>query len=376
MSLLLIIALGLLFLHVLRKSKGPPPTLPGESPEFDKLLAEINEKWLFVFEEDGKIVLTDIYGQCVKVIANPQATMGKDLVAESIKVIACPGVDWAAVAYDTSKSLTGRQYEGFLALIDLRDYTVHPVTFDKSVGIRRHPQANPFWVSETTLAVPTSRGSWVSQKSRGGWETLYWMYDVNDLKHPESVRFPALFSDLDPEAGGMYDESSRTLVFVSTDYDRDSQEILAYDKDGLRPATVEEKERFDARTAARPQGNESESTGAPVVKVRPLKKHHSFDRKFPRLRWLRYRKYEIIVDGKRVKVTRYDPKRHYLEHFAYHVWNPDLQLIFFREWPAGYKEGWYYMDRYGHYRFWHAGDCIFKYRDGIKMGIMRPGKNE
>jgi hypothetical protein len=246
--------------------------------------------------------------------------------------------------------------------------TVYPVTFDITLGISLHPYANPFWVSETALAVP------IWDRDSPGPETLYWMYDVHDLGHPKPVRLPAMFPAIDPEYDGMYDESSRTLVFVSTDNYRHSQEILAYDRDGLRSATTEEKERFETVTSARRQGNEDESTDAPVVEVAYLKRRHSFDRIFPRFGWLRCREYEIVVDGKRAKVTKYDPEQSHI--LVYHKWDPLLQLIFFPEEPVGDEEGWYYMDRYGHYRFWHTGRCIFKYRGGIKMGILRPGKNE
>ena len=61
--LFVLVGIGVLFWHSYRKSLGPPPTPPGKSPEFDKHLADIDEKWLFVFNDDGRIVVTDIYGR-------------------------------------------------------------------------------------------------------------------------------------------------------------------------------------------------------------------------------------------------------------------------------------------------------------------------
>ncbi len=77
--LLVVVGIGVLFWRSYRKAMGPPPTRPGKSPEFDKHLAEINDKWLFLFYEDEKILVDSIHGNEAMVLIDITKRFGEGI---------------------------------------------------------------------------------------------------------------------------------------------------------------------------------------------------------------------------------------------------------------------------------------------------------
>ena len=57
---------------------SPPSTELGTDPVFDNLLSNVSKEWLFLFGQDGKIVLSDLYGQNRRVILDLVTITGNE----------------------------------------------------------------------------------------------------------------------------------------------------------------------------------------------------------------------------------------------------------------------------------------------------------
>ena len=226
--LLVVVGIGVLCWHSYRKAMGPPPTHPGKSPEFDKHLAEIDEKWLFVFAEDGKVVVTDIYGENDTELALPKTGASAGILDPIIGISSNPEGKWAALYYVGKDPTTA-----LLGLVDLRNLTMKVITSERlgNPGIRYLP----VWLSDKTFILPLPLHEFQSG------HTLCRVYDLDDLEHPKTVEIPVDSSWL---VMPVNDTVSHALLFWNEPDNSGKMEVNAYDKNGLRDVTKEEEERF------------------------------------------------------------------------------------------------------------------------------------
>ena len=148
------------------------------------------------------------------------------------------------------------------------------------------------------------------------------------------------------------------MLFGYADKGKIPEVIRAYDANGLRKASDEEKERFKklrppevvrgkSGNLGRHDIDLRENSGNPLV-VTVLAR---FGIKFTRQR-------EIRLEGRLVRRTENRVVRTFLPHGV--AWDPELKLFRWAEWDSEGKEHAYYMDEEGHYREWFQGTYLTK----------------
>ncbi len=347
MALLAVVGVGVLFWHSYRKAMGPPPTPPGKCPEFDKHLAEINDDWLFVFTEDGKVVVTDVYGENDRELVVPKTGAGADTLDPILGVSSNPEGKWAAICCVAKDPTSARGLTSLLGLINLRDFSMKPIKSDFIAGMGPGIRYIPLWLSDKTflLHLPV-------HGTKDGYSPCL-IYDLDDLEHPKTVQLPIDTFWLLQPCRIANDDVSHALLFLSEPDDSRNMKFKAYDKNGLRDATKEEEERFYVLATTEAGLFPGGGGGVPAFDTKELKRPAWLDWLFSRLGKPRSRKSKITLNEKRVRVgTCYDGT---FIAIWFLRWDWDMRLFTWQELKTKDQTDSYYMDVEGHYRFWHRG---------------------
>ena len=348
MVLVVVVGIALLFWHSYRKSLGPPPTPPGKSPEFDQHLAEIDKDWLFVFNDGGKIIVTDIYGGGDRELAIPKSGTGAGILDPVVRVSAFPGGRWAAICYVVKDPSTKHWPRLLMVLVDLRDYSMKIITPDEA--LYHGADYSPWWFDEKTFLLPLRRqGSFAQSYPGPEHTTACFLYDIDDLEHPETVEFPVNPLWLLRPGHFASDYVSNALLFLSEPDDSGNKVLKACDKNGLRDITREEEDRYDMLATMGKWFNRGGGWDVPAFETKELERPAWPDWLFSRLRKRVSRRSEITLNGTRVRLATYPDASS--EAIWFLAWEWDISLFTWREFKSEDEVESYYMDKKGRYRF-------------------------
>ena len=372
--LVVVVGIGILAWVTYRKAMGPPPTPPGKSPEFDQHLADIDKDWLFLFEHDRRLVLIDIYGRDICTLRN---------LDEIKNVLDCPDsfheVCWhvspngrrVVLGYDTAERLFAISPAPELLFLDLLDNSTELVIPEAQDRLERRlhlvggdyswDPENIYWLDESTVivALDSSFRDDITPESEEGFSSLLICHIDKPVRYHEA-RLPVAHGPDPFGKSSVFDKHSRTLLYVAKVDEKNSGRLMAYDKDGLREANDRDKKRFKELTLPKAHINSSASEEPPRVVVKHVK-HSFFGTMVMRcLSVEENAKCEIRLDGKRVRLFEWKPPSNLppevfcLPEYS-GEWHDDLELFIWREHDGNNPLLIYYVDRKGHYRFWHKG---------------------
>jgi hypothetical protein len=342
-GIFLLVCCGSLFLlwYLPLDPVSPPPTQLGKEPAFDELLASDNEKWLFLFERENKIVATDIYGGNEKVvldITTATNNVNSELLHESIS----PDGRFLAVNYfnERDQSDYWNPPIGKLIIFDLKSGTVENIPTALE-GFEFDWISPVYWLSSNIILAKMHR---FPGKDMFSEEVRYLRYDLHNLESFEVIKF-------DPCSLTTTMTLDSHVLLLASDCDFVTQStVYAIDTRGKRSATYDEFIYFD-RYYSDCYGNEScvqnlSSRDGSRIKVEPVI-GDVFDG------WGRW--YEnnrsrnnIYLDNKLVRITDTGGEDIF--------WDSDLKLFMWAEIDSQN----YYMDNQGHYRDWYKSIYIGK----------------
>ena len=140
------------------KLSAPPPTPPGKSPEFDQHLAEINDKWLFLFGDGDRIVLADVYGDEKQASTGIGGRQNAFLLFKGGAASYSPSGEWAVVWMEVSATMgwdsVFRHY-----LINAQDLAIHRINLKRAPQLR-YPWC-VYWLDESTFVA--ANGNWSAE---------------------------------------------------------------------------------------------------------------------------------------------------------------------------------------------------------------------
>ena len=347
--LVVVVGIGILAYVTHRKSLGPPPTPPGRSPEFDQHLAEIDDDWLFLFEEDGRLVLADIYGKDVASLLDVRDDGRRIAVSD-----ACGSSHsrFAAVAYqiETHEGRAVSRLE--LAFIDMMRHSVKKVPLDgMAFGFFPGP---PYCLDENTALFrfhgfgdpsggsPTPLGT-----------TRYFRIGAEGPTFAEPGELQLTLGEHGKEPSLVFDEESRLLMLRKPMADGNHDELLVYDVHGLRPATAKEEKRY------RELSKVEQNTEIPAIRPRPSidvsdRERNDWERKIlERYFGISGRFRELSVDGSLIRKA--ESRRGAEDGIAAASWDRETGLVWWYEGDFPSVLHTYFSDTEGHYRLWHEG---------------------
>ncbi len=356
MVLLVMVGIGVLSWHSYRKAMGPPATPRGKSPEFDKHLAEIDEKWLFLFADGGRILRTDIRGQETR----PSLDIAELLELDEIHVcyggFASPDAKWLImccyVSRDSSKDTEGEEF----VLVDLEKSGARLFTPDRNAYRLLYKQL--YWLDQQTFVVLAKNyGETVGRVPSRSSPFQWFRYDIHHLETPEPAGIPQIAYASLFDRHVVFAEASQVL-FLMQDESADVSRLLAYDVDGLRIAADEERKRFRQLGGLGDWYKLPAHDDAPSIATSWIAKNSWPMRLIPGYGRNMVRPIELILGGKRARRTDVEPQNR--RGWSVPEWDEDLQLFIWMEPSLLSRSGFYYMDKKGHYRFWRHGTYLDK----------------
>jgi hypothetical protein len=321
---------------------SPPATQLGKEPAFDYLLASENEKWLFLFTRENKIMTTDIYGGNEKVVLD--ITTATDNVNSELlnRESISPDGRLLAVNYFNERDESGYWHPpvGKVIIFDLKNGTVKniPISLD---GFEFDWNSPVYWLSSDVILVKMHRFPGGTASSQ---EVRYLRYDLQNLESSQVIKF-------DPCSLTTTLKLDSRVLLLASDCDFVTQStIYAIDIRGKRSATYDEFVYFN-RYHTDCRWNESciqnlSSRDGSRIKVEPVTGdvYDGYGKWYENNRFRNY----LYIDNKLARVTDLGGDEIF--------WDSDLKLFVWSEIDYQY----YYMDNQGHYRFWYDGKYIGK----------------
>ncbi len=341
-----------------RKSLGPPATPPGKSREFDEHLAELDDKWLFLFVEQGKILVSDINGSNDKVLLDIAQEMGGKQEVEYEAGSVSPNGDHAAILCGMIDpgDYWPSVYE--ILLIDVKGRSLKIITPDKQDYL--YSFGAVYWLSEDSFIVSHDFETGLRWISTGGinatFASLLLHYRLGEISNPKSVEVRARGYDSPYPRPSVFDETSRAVIFMPP-VGGHGGKLKAYDSNGLRSATDQETERFDTLSTADAYVRAARDN-VPSISVKFVARNRWPVRILRFIRVPQPPKCQIRLGGRIARVT--DSWVWPYELAAAPKWDNDLELFVWQELDVGSGMRSYYMDQKGHYRFWRSGSYVGK----------------
>jgi hypothetical protein len=379
--LIIVVGIALLFWHSYRKSLGPPPTPPGKSPEFDQHLADIDEKWLFLFEVDDELVLSNIYGNDdTKLATSLSGGLVDRRIVRAVGFSSPEGNLVAVLSRAVATKGSGVFYPYVLSLVDRRKGESETVNLPG----RQYEFWEPFdifWLSNKSFI--TRVASRITPGSGARFRDVRFDYlrlDIDGSPTWREVHVPtSRQGPFSPGTGGSGSEKSGNVLVTSDSFplayfNTDSLTLVlclygvdgtatfcAYDEDGMRQATPEEKARFVSGSELPGPFEEFRSRDVPQVRTSKHEKDDSFRRLLMRFGLASEERWEFRLDGEIVRLAQgpHGPTR---EPYVNPTWDEELGLFVWRETDPRKNPLCYYMDTEGHYRLWHKGRYLGKFR--------------
>jgi hypothetical protein len=232
--LLCLVAFGYLF-YWQPDPVSPPSTEFGTDPVFDNLLSGISKEWLFLFRQDGNIVLSDIYGHNSRVILDiVNATVNEK--SEFLNGVSIsPDNTHLAANYFSERDSGGMgQLIPKMIIVNIEKGTIKEISpslegFDFDWGYAA------FWMSNQEILAKMHRypGDAHSEEIR------FLLYNLKDNTSPQLFEF-----DPCPMTTVM-DNDSRVLLIASDCEPSNQLTVWAIDSDGKRVASPDEISFFD-----------------------------------------------------------------------------------------------------------------------------------
>lgn len=337
-SLALLISIGASFLswYLPLDPKSPPSTRLGAEPKFDALFE--NNKWLFVFAQNNKIIETDIYGKSERVVLDiveaTKNTQSELLYDFSIS----PDGRYLAANYYSERNANGPPI-GKILIVEIKSgkITFIPTVLEGYIFQWERPA---YWVGSNVFFVSMHR--YLSNGSSASKEDeVFSRYDLQDLENTQVIEF-------DHCGTTKFTKSNPTVLLLSSDCIPTDQAIIqALDVNGKRVASAEEKAFFEKCSLIWSSCERNLATAAMAsIKIEGVTGNllDGFGRWYNN-NW--YRDY-IYLNNEIVRVTDAIVE---VEPF----WDSDIKMFIWVEVDKTYQ-----MDIDGHYRFWHNGDYIGK----------------
>ena len=320
--------------HEYREPISPPPTGIGEAPAFDSILDTGNKAWTFLFEQDGKLVSTDIYGGKTEVILDVgNGDYGKMTGFRGRRNTSPDGRFTVVAPIIRTYSRTGPS----LILFDIVERSVKLIPFDES---RYEFFDDIYWLGSKDFVVcvmmkdTNAEGGSVADRIR------YLHYSLGDPDHPKEL-------NLGSSIGTHFDPDLKSLIFEREDSETGERALHAYDKNGFHSATPAEKTSFERGHEEYVIYGKRLGIKLPEIEVRPVVGYGVVEGSGPFYNRNWWRSY-IMLDGKTVRCSEgrvnWGPKL-----------DEDLELLIWDEYDSDKPLYTYYLDLEGHYRFWHEG---------------------
>ena len=356
MFLVVVVGIGILAYVTYRKALGPPPTPPGKSPEFDQRLADIDKDWLFLFIHEGKVIVSDVFGRTEGVLIDSRDYGMETILTDGDHLTVSPDGRWATLEYWASTWKPAQFLPLKLIMIDLKDWSMRVVTSESSE--KGSPSGQVCWMSENTFLIPVGYGQienaslWLESRTR-----IYSLFRTDSLRVSEKVELPIRSSILDSKAKSIYNEKSLAMVYLTVDEHDGSEKMMAYDKNGSRPATDEEQRRF-WKLAETPVFCCSPLEDLPSIEVQDVKSSPLIGHVLRHLKMKRSVRCKVALDGKAVRVASCQ-SRHVCPLWDFYH-EQDIGLYVWHESSSSNETLAYCMDESGHYRPWTEGQYIGK----------------
>jgi len=314
---------------------SPPSTELGTDPVFDNLLSNVSKEWLFLFGQDGKIVISDIYGQNRRVILDLVTITGNENSEFRNVVSISPDNAYIAASFYGERDPGGiGQNILRMIIINIENGTVTdiPTSFE---GFDWAYTA--FWVSNREILMMMNRYPGPDAPSE---EIIFLLYNLQDISSPQLFEF-----DPCPMTTVM-DNDSQVLLLASDCEPSNQQTVWSIDSAGKRLARPEETSFFDEhkydrwhlrKTFQHPSGT------FPVITIKRVAGGPDGFGRFYEDNW--NREYMYMGD-ELVRVSNsliiYEPE-----------WQSGLDLFLWTEWDNTFIT--YIMDHEGHYHHVYNG---------------------
>jgi len=316
---------------------SPPSTELGTNPVFDNLLSNVSKEWLFLFGQDGKIVLSDIYGLNSKVILDIVNVTGDDNSELRDVVSISPDYAYIAASYYGERDSGGLDpHIPKMIVINIENGAVTdiPTSFEGSDWTWAY---RVFWVSNQEILMMMNRYPGPDAPSE---EVIFLLYNLQDISSPQLFEF-----DLCPMTTVM-DNDSKVLLLASDCEPSNQLTVWSIDSAGKRLARPEEISFFDEhkydrwhlrKTFQHPSGT------FPIITIERVAGGPDGFGRFYEDNW--FREYMFLGD-ELVRVSNssiiYEPE-----------WQSGLNLFLWTEWDNTFIT--YIMDHEGRYHHVYNG---------------------
>ena len=348
--LVVVVGISILAYVTYRKALGPPPTPPGKSPEFDQHLAEIDKDWLFLVQDRGKLVLTDIHGEDITVLLDFHEAHGKDRYLGVVVPSVSPNGQTVTMPYHVVKDFPYLPIIQGYIFVDMKTCSVKRFVGEETADwICDGPL---YWLSDD-VALGLFRVLYGSgSRAPDGAEMIRCIrFDVTDIANPEYFELP--FATNHGYLKPTFDGDARVLLFRKSTTNGGTGQLLAYDIDGLRSATAEEERNYGVLSKESQAGNGTTAQYKPRIELVDPRKHSSLWNVLPRFKGPKSRTRELRLNGRLVRVMVWDGDEIFTEPDA--RWCGRFDLLSWREGNSWGDFREYLADIDGHYRFWHRG---------------------
>jgi len=341
-GVLLLICFGAAFLlwYFPLDPKSPPSTELGDEPKFDALFE--NNKWLFLFAENNRIIETNIYGENERVVLDIiEATQNSNselLYDFSIS----PDRKYLAVNYYRERYTDGIWHPplGKVLIVEIKSGEVFDIPTVLE-GYKFQWVRPASWLSPTVFLVSMHRFLGNDSSTE---DEVFLRYDLQDLENTQVI-------EIDHCGTTKVTKSESSVLLLTSNCIPYNQIVVwALDITGKRVANSEEKAFFEkcelewwlGDSCARNLATASVAS----IKVESVTGNmvDGFGRWYDN-NW--YRDY-IYLNDKIVRVTDTGVE---MEPF----WDSDVKMFIWGETDKTFQ-----MDIDGHHRFWHNGDYLGK----------------
>ena len=328
---------------------SPPATLPGISQEFDTLLAAANEKWIFIFANDFKIVKTDIYGNTDDEILDLRTITGKRNAEFLGRASFSPDGRYILTPYYYNRCGRNR-INGKLILLDLTGKSAkYPAIDHEDFILGWYYPYN--WLDSETFLVPIhkyTKGKKRMPDNMPSWDGYnaeetkkYLRFSLKDLNNSQVITLEYK----DPKL--IWQSNPAALLYASMDQPiTEKRKVNALDINGKRSATDQESAYFEEEFRIELDYTRVRS---PVnISIKKVISPGIVDG------WGKYweenqNRFYILINDKIVRCTDGGIRRT-------QMWDNDLNLFIWNEEDdLNQIDQVFYMDGQGHYRKWHAG---------------------
>jgi hypothetical protein len=320
--------------------KSPPPTKLGDERDFDTLFE--NEKWLFLFAENNKIVGADIYGKNERVVLdiveatqNPRSEL---LYNFSIS----PDGKFLAVNYYNERDTDGIWHPplGKILIMEIKSGNVIDIPTVLE-GYKFQWSDPAYWLSPDVFLISMHRFLGNNSSTE---DEIFLRYDLQNLTNIQVI-------EIDHCGTTKVTKKDPNVLLLTSNCIPYSQIVIwALDVNEKRVANSEEKDFYEKCDYEWWLGDSCERNLATAsiasIKVENVTGNmvDGFGRWYDN-NW--YKDY-VYLNNKIVRVSDA-----WIEEDPF--WNEDIKMF---TWTEGSKT--FQMDIDGHFRFWHNGEYIGK----------------